>query len=444
MPRSWMIRQLVSLTQSGNPPSSSTVSVQGKPQKVELAQHSPIDVPFSFACVRLALTRVSKICVCLMLSIAQVQAQGVPNPGLPAPGSRVPVGTPAGSPEAFPRPTSNQWYNAEGLTPDEAVNVAVYEACNRSVVNISTLAVRSDRLFLQTTEEGNGSGSVLDQQGHILTNYHVIDRTRQMSVTLFNEETFPAKLVGADPVNDIAVIKIEAKPEILFPVSMGDSDRLRVGMRVFALGNPFGLERSMSQGMISSVNRTLEVQRNWIIKSIIQIDGSLNPGNSGGPLINTHGHLIGMNTAIASRVEQSAGIGFAIPVNLIKRVVPELIQHGRVIRGEIGITHVTVTDKGLRVSRLTPGGPAETAGIRGPASVRRGPVVIIDRSAADIIVAIDQQSVTTAAEFLGIIESKKPGEVVKLSILRKDEVIEIPVRLGGDQNPRGKSGDVGL
>ncbi len=331
------------------------------------------------------------------------------------------------------------WFNEEGFTPDEAVNIAVYESCNRSVVNISTLAVRSERLFLRTTEEGNGSGSVLDKEGHILTNYHVIERAQQVRVTLHNEETYPAKLIGADPVNDIAVIKIEVKPEELVPIALGDSEHLRVGMRVFALGNPFGLERTMSKGMISSLNRTLEIQRNWIIQSVIQIDASINPGNSGGPLINTHGKLIGMNTAIASRVEQSAGIAFAIPVNLIRRVVPELIEHGRVIRGELGITHVTVTDHGLRVSRLTPGGPAEKAGIKGPSTTRRGPVVIVNRAAADTIIAIDGETVTSAAEFLGLIESKKPGDVVTLTILRGDQTIDVSIKLGTDANRRDKS-----
>ncbi|WP_437193746.1 S1C family serine protease [Planctomicrobium sp. SH527] len=326
-------------------------------------------------------------------------------------------------------------FNAQGLTPDEVVNVAVYENCNRSVVNISTTGVRTERFFMMAIpEEGSGSGAVLDKQGHILTNFHVIERARQINVTLFNEETLTAKLVGADPVNDIAIIKIETKEDVLVPIPLGDSDHLLVGMRVFALGNPFGLERSMSQGIISSLNRTLEVQRNWVIKSIIQIDASINPGNSGGPLLNTRGQLIGMNTAIASRVEQSAGIGFAIPVNLIRRVVPELMQHGKVIRGEIGITHVTVTDQGLRVMRLAPGGPAEKAGVKGPQIARRGPIVIEDRAAADIIVGVNDQPVATAAEFLGLIESKKPGDVVELQVRRKDGVVKVPVTLGGSDS----------
>lgn len=333
------------------------------------------------------------------------------------------------------------WFDAQGLTPDEAVNIAVYEQCNRSVVNISTVSVRSDFLFMTAVpEEGSGSGAVIDQSGHILTNYHVIDGARQVNVTLFNEENFSAKLVGADPVNDIAVIKIDAPPEVLFPLQFGDSERLRVGMRVFALGNPFGLERTMSVGTVSSLNRTLEVQRNWVIKSIIQIDASINPGNSGGPLIDSQGRLVGMNTAIASRVAQSAGIGFAIPSNLIQRVVPELIQHGRVIRGDIGISHVTVTEKGLRIARLTPGGPAETAGLRGPRITRRGPVNFIDRGAADIITGVNGKPVKDAAEFLGLIENMKPGDVAELSVLRGTQTLVIPITLGKDASDTQRTG----
>lgn len=356
-----------------------------------------------------------------------VLAQSAPRIGRPTEATRVDF-----------RP---EWFDAQGLTPEEAVNIAVYERCNRSVVNISTVSVRADFLFMTAVpEEGSGSGAVIDQAGHILTNYHVIDGARQVNVTLFNEENFSAKLVGADPVNDIAVIKIDAPPEVLFPLQFGDSERLRVGMRVFALGNPFGLERTMSVGTVSSLNRTLEVQRNWVIKSIIQIDASINPGNSGGPLIDSQGRLVGMNTAIASRVAQSAGIGFAIPSNLIQRVVPELIQHGRVIRGDIGITHVTVTDKGLRIARLTPGGPAEVAGLRGPRITRRGPVNFIDRGAADIITGVNGKPVKDAAEFLGLIENMKPGDVVELSILRGTQTLVIPVTLGKDTTDTQRTG----
>ena len=342
-----------------------------------------------------------------------------------------------GAPADPPVGPAAELYTRAGLTPDEAVNVAVYDLVNRSVVNISTVTV-SRSFFMAVPDSGSGSGSVLDKAGHILTNYHVVEDARQVQVTLYNEETFDAVLVGADPINDIAVLKIEAPAEDLFPVAFGDSDHLRVGMRVFALGNPFGLDRTMSLGIISSLNRSLEVRQNWVIKSIIQIDASINPGNSGGPLLDSHGHLIGMNTAIATAdSRQSAGIGFAIPVSLIRRVVPELIDHGRVIRGDIGITHVSVVEDGLRIARMVPNGPAEMAGLRGPRITRRGPVVIEDRGAADIIVAVDGQPVTTASEFLGHIESKKPGEVVEIVVLRNGRRTPIRVTLGGETQPGG-------
>jgi S1-C subfamily serine protease len=363
-------------------------------------------------------------------------AQG-PGPRLSAPAEQAPTSAPEATDEVV---------DLDRLTPDEAVNVSVYESANRSVVNISTVSVRSDRFFLLAVpERGNGSGCVLDRSGHILTNYHVIEGARQIMVTLFNEESYEAvRVVGADPVNDIAVIEIKAPEEQLFPATFGDSEHLRVGMRVFALGNPFGLDRTMSVGVISSLNRSLEVRENWVIKSIIQIDASINPGNSGGPLLNSRGHVIGMNTAIATAdARQSAGIGFAIPSSLIQRVVPELIQHGHVIRGDIGITHVSVVDGGLRIARLEPGGPAERAGLRGPKVTRRGPFVVEDRGTADIILAVDGEPVTSASEFLGHIESKKPGDTVRLSIRRQDRVLEIDVELGGEGGA-GTDGDLSI
>jgi S1-C subfamily serine protease len=190
----------------------------------------------------------------------------------------------------------------------------------------------------------------------------------------------------------------------------------------------------MSEGIISSLNRSLEVQENWIIQSIIQIDASINPGNSGGPLLDAHGRMIGMNTAIASRVNQSAGIGFAIPIELVRKVVPELIEHGRVIRGNIGISSVTIVDEGLRIAILDEGGPAEQAGLRGPEIVRRrtGPLVFesIDRAAADIIVAVDGNPIATVAELQSILGDKRPGDVVNVTVLRQGELVEVAVELG--------------
>ena len=207
---------------------------------------------------------------------------------------------------------------------------------------------------------------MLDTHGHILTNFHVVEGAREIQVTLFDGKKYEGRLVGKDESNDVAVIKIDAPAESLLPVTFGDSTHLRVGQRVFAIGNPFGLERTLSTGIISSLNRSLPARNHRTIKSIIQIDAAINPGNSGGPLLDSHGRLIGMNTAIASATGQSAGVGFAIPVANIARVVPQLIERGRVIRPDVGITRVQ-QDRARAAGRatMTPGGPAEQAGLRG-------------------------------------------------------------------------------
>ena len=342
-------------------------------------------------------------------------------------------------PPQIPRPAArnvDQYFNADGLTAEEAINVSVYDQLHKSVVNITTRSTRMDSFFFtEQTSEGTGSGSVIDSSGHIVTNWHVVADARNIGVTLFNGDTYEARVVGYDPPNDIAIVKIDAPDNALFPITMGDSNKLKVGMRVLAIGNPFELERTLTTGIVSSLNRSIQVQENWSIKSIIQIDASINPGNSGGPLLDLHGRLIGINTAIASRTGQSAGVGFAIPVNLVSRVVPELITHGRVYRAEIGIQRVFETETGLLVEQLTPNGPAEQAGVKGPTLLRqrRGPFVFerLDRSTADLIVAVDGKNVKTVADFREAIESLKPGDIVQLAVLRKDQRLDIRVQLGG-------------
>lgn len=329
-------------------------------------------------------------------------------------------------------------FMADGMTPEEQVNVAVYDRVNKSVANITTKTVKNDGLFLtESAAEGAGSGSVIDKAGHILTNFHVVEDARQVSVTLFDGKTYDAGFVGADPINDVAVIKIEAPPEVLIPVQFGDSAKLKVGMRVFAIGNPFGLERTLTTGVISSLNRSLQIRGDRTIKSIIQIDASINPGNSGGPLADTHGRLIGMNTAIASSTGQSAGVGFAIPINLIARIVPQLIAKGKVIRPEIGISRVYQTEHGLLVAQLTPAGPAEKAGLKGPQTTRkrRGPFVFnqVDRNTADLIIEVDGKAIKTADDFLSIIESKNPGDSVVLTVVREGKETRVSVRLGSSE-----------
>ncbi len=323
----------------------------------------------------------------------------------------------------------------DDLTPEERINVSVYENANRAVVHVTTAGYRGDRfLFMEIPSAGEGSGAVIDRQGHVVTNYHVVEGAQQIEVTLFNDKTYEGRLVGHDPVTDVAVIKVNAPPDELFPVTFGDSSRLRVGQRVFALGNPFGLDRTLSTGIISSLDRWIPSRRKiGKIKQIIQIDASINPGSSGGPLLDSHCRMIGMNTAIASKTGESAGVGFAIPVNTIARVVPQLIRSGRVVRGEIGIDQVFQNDRGVFIARLTPGGAAERAGLLGPRVERRrqGPFVYQynDRAAADRIAAIDGQPVKTAEDVLDAIENRQPGDQVVVTVVRRGKEFQVPIRL---------------
>ena len=261
-------------------------------------------------------------------------------------------------------------------------------------------------------------------------------------MTLYNGRTFDARLVGGDEATDVAVLKIDAPAENLIPAAFGNSTGLRVGQRVFAIGNPFGLERTLSTGIISSLNRSLPRRHSGgTIKAIIQIDAAINPGNSGGPLLDSHGRMIGMNTAIASKTGESAGVGFAIPINTIARIIPQLIQNGKVLRADIGIARVLPTDQGLLIATLVPGGAAERAGLKGPQVVQRtkrqGPFVYkyqtIDRATADLIVAVDGKPVESADNLLDTIESKQPGEEIILTVVRDGKPKQVPVKLDAEQ-----------
>ena len=326
-----------------------------------------------------------------------------------------------------------------GLTSEELTNIRVYEGANRGVVNIITSTVSYDRFFmLPTPGEGAGSGSVIDKRGHILTNYHVVENAREVQVTLNGKTYEDAEIIGADPDQDIAVLKIDAPPEELYPVPVGTSDNLQVGQRVYTLGNPFGLEGTLTTGIISNINRTLPSRTGREMKSIIQTDAAMNPGNSGGPLLDTSGRMIGMNVAIATKSGQSAGLGFAIPINRIRQIVPQLIEHGKVVRADIGIIAVAEIPEGLQIVRTNRGGPAERAGLRGwktvRRNVRRGPLVYNveqdDRSAADIIIAVDGEAVESASAFLEKIEQHQPGDRIVVTVLREGERVQIPVTLG--------------
>lgn len=325
------------------------------------------------------------------------------------------------------------------LTPEERVYVRVYERANRSVAHITTKVVKTDSFFaIESPAEGSGSGSVIDKLGHVLTNYHVIEGAQEIKVTLANGKTYDATRVGRDPLTDIAVLRISAAPEDLHPLSLADSSRLRVGQRVIAIGNPFGFERTMTLGIISSLNRSLPSRGGRTMRSMIQVDAALNRGNSGGPLLDSRGRLIGMNTAIASSTGENTGVGFAIPANTVARIVPQLIEQGKVVRADLGITRVLEVDQGLVIVTMAENGPAERAGLQGFRIVRtqrrRGPIVFeeekIDRSKADVIIGIDGRPVRKVDDLLAVVEGKRPGERVELAIVRDGREGLVNVALG--------------
>jgi len=363
----------------------------------------------------------------------QPRAGGLELP--PPPSSRRPAGG-----GLAPVPGSAVASGLDEFAPEERTNILVYERANRSVVHITTKAQQRDLLFTEVAE-GAGSGSILDRQGHILTNFHVIEGAQEIRVTVHTGESYDATVVGQDPPNDMAVLRINAPQDQLVPMQLGDSSRLKVGQVVYAIGNPFGFERTMTTGIISGLNRPLQTRAGRTMKSIIQIDAALNRGNSGGPLLDTRGRLIGMNTAIASSTGENTGVGFAIPVDTIKRVVTQLITTGKVTRPEAGISRVQQTEGGLVIVTLVPGGAAERAGLRGFKVVReqkrRGPFTYeerkIDRSQADTVVAVDGEKVTTADEFLSLIERHQPGERAVLTLAREGQLIDMPLILGAGE-----------
>jgi S1-C subfamily serine protease len=319
------------------------------------------------------------------------------------------------------------------LPTEESTNIAVYKKVNQAVVNISSIAGAEEIYFQMMPKAGSGSGSIVSPDGYILTNFHVLESAQGIRVTLSDGTSLPAEMVGEDPSNDVAIIKINPGNKKLTVITFGDSSKLEVGKRVFAIGNPFGLDRTMTAGIISSVGRTLKAENGRLIKGIIQTDAAINPGNSGGPLLDSQGRMVGLTTAILSRTGQSSGIGFAIPINVIKKIIPELIAHHGVIRPDLGITIVQPTDFGLRVMKVDPAGPAAKAGLTGPkiTTYQNGPFTVnnIDSSTADVIVSIDNVLVQSADDLLSYIESKKPGQVVTLSVIRSGKLVKIPVKL---------------
>ncbi len=332
------------------------------------------------------------------------------------------------------------------LTEEERNNIAVYEKVADGVVNITSTAVQMDFLFNVFPTQGSGSGSIIDSKGHILTNHHVVANAQKLEVTLADESKWPAKLVGSDPDNDLAVIKIDAPKEKLKVIPMGDSKQLKIGQKVLAIGNPFGLERTLTTGIISSLGRTIRSETGILMEDIIQTDAAINPGNSGGPLLNSEGEIIGINSAIISPSGGSVGIGFAIPVNMARRIVPELITKGYVIYPYFGATimplfpevakHLKLkVEKGAMIAEVVKGGPADKAGLKGGSQrVQVGNMIVI--AGGDIVVKVDQHEVKTNDELIRYIREKKPGDTIVLQVYRKGDFVDVKVTLG--ERPRKK------
>lgn len=308
------------------------------------------------------------------------------------------------------------------LGEDEKANVTLFKSASPSVVNITTLEYARDSFSLNVMQipRGKGSGFVWDEQGRIITNFHVIQGANAATITLHDQSTWKAHLVGASPDHDLAVLQIDAPQDKLRAIAIGTSRDLVVGQRVYAIGNPFGLDQTLTTGIISALNREIESVTQRKIHGVIQTDAAINPGNSGGPLLDSSGRLIGVNTTIYSLSGASAGIGFAIPVDEVNRIVPRLIRDGKFERPVLGAQYAQVQrlpelglNKGVAVLDVAPGGPAGVAGLKPFARDVFGNIVI-----GDVIVAIDNRPVDNTDDLLEALEAHQPGDTVSLTVLR--------------------------
>jgi S1-C subfamily serine protease len=324
----------------------------------------------------------------------------------------------------------------EGLDGEEQNNISVYRKNIPSVVNVTSRAMSFDFFYGMVPQEGQGSGFVIDKDGHILTNYHVIADARQVEVTLHNRKKYKATVVGTDQAHDLAVIQITA-PDLV-PAVLGDSAHLQVGQKVYAIGNPFGLAGTMTRGIVSSI-RPVREPNGATIGDAIQTDAAINPGNSGGPLMNWHGEVIGINTMILSSVNQNAGIGFAIPINTAKAVLNDLMTLGRVRRPALGVRTIPISadlademglpvDYGLLILQVTPGGAADAAGLRGGTErAYLGNKLIM--LGGDLIVALDGQKVEDEMDLSQMMNNHRAGDTVKVTIYRNKKKMDVSVAL---------------
>jgi S1-C subfamily serine protease len=339
----------------------------------------------------------------------------------------------------------------EGLLPLEQEIIQVYESVGLGVVNITNRSYAYDFFMRPVPQEGSGSGIIYDKEGHIITNYHVIEDATELLVTLPDETTVEAEVVGADAANDLAVLKIDAAPDLLHPVPLGQSDGLRVGQFVIAIGNPFGFERTLTVGVVSALGRVIESPDQSFIGEIIQTDAAINPGNSGGPLLDLTGQVIGVNTAIFSPSQASAGIGFAVPVDTVRRVVPELIARGYYPHPWLGLSYFwdlnadraqvlrevgmdVPADEGVLLLEIAPNSPASAAGLRGgQEQVRLGRTMVL--IGGDVLTAIDGEPIVTGRDLLRFLDTRtEVGQTIQVTVWRDGQQVTIPVTL--DEQPQ--------
>ena len=326
------------------------------------------------------------------------------------------------------------------LTDDEAINVRVYRQTAPAVANVLTKATEYDFFMDPVPVEGAGSGFVIDERGYILTNFHVVQEAQSIEVVLGDQSRYPAKFIGADQRNDVALVKIDPKGKKIAALPLGDSTSLQVGQKVLAIGNPFGFQSTLTTGVVSALGRTVQTSQSTFIDEAIQTDAAINRGNSGGPLINSHGEVIGINSAIYTPSGTTAGIGFAIPINTAKRIAHDLITDGRVHQAFLGVETIPINEsfaealglpaqEGLLVQTTSRGGPAAEAGIRGgdrvaQAGMRRFYV------GGDVLTAIDGQKIANRVDVDLMLNKKRPGEEVTITLFRGGKKMDVKVKLG--------------
>jgi putative serine protease PepD len=326
------------------------------------------------------------------------------------------------------------------LTEDEAINVRIYRQVSPAVANILTKATEYDFFMDPVPVEGAGSGFVIDPRGYILTNFHVVEGAQSIEVVLGDQSRYPAKFIGADQRNDVALVKIDPKGKNLAALPLGDSAAIQVGQKVLAIGNPFGFQSTLTTGVVSALGRTVQTSQSTFIDEAIQTDAAINRGNSGGPLIDSHGQVIGINSAIYTPTGTTAGIGFAIPINTAKSIANDLMTDGRVHRAFLGVETLPVggwlsealdlpVKEGLLVQRATNGGPAAAAGIHGGDRVAQAGMRRI-AIGGDVITAIDNQKVASQLDVNLVLNHKRPGDTVNVTLYRGGKKMDIPVKLG--------------